>query len=159
MPWSSDKLNTKIEQSRKKISSFLGTRPEAPVFLCTQAELIARVKDELLSGGTPEDKITFLEKHIFPLLLGKYFKKTAEVWLVEGKGDSDSILVHELLHSIQTCSPKRENICDYLTYRITNDQTIMDEKLLSEWKEIERAHGLKGIKARFLSPGDCEDFF
>ena len=158
MPWSNDKLNSKIEQSRKKIKSFLGIRPEASVFLGTLNELITRVKNELLSGGTSKEKVVFLENHIFPLLLGKYFKTTKEIWLVEGKKDFDSILVHELLHSVQNCSPKRENICDYLTYRITNDPTIMDKTLLLEWKEIERTYGLEAIKARFLADGNCEDF-
>jgi hypothetical protein len=158
MPWSNDKLNSKIEQSRKKIKSFLGIRPEASVFLCTLNELITRVTSELLSGGTSMEKIIVLENHIFPRLLGKFFKTTKEIWLVEGKGDIDSVAVHELLHSVQTCSPKRENICDYLTYRITNDPTIMDKTLLSEWKEIERTYGLEAIKARFLADGNCEDF-
>nr|MDO8116854.1 hypothetical protein [Candidatus Sigynarchaeota archaeon] len=158
MPWSNDKFNSRIEQGRKKIKSFLNVQPGAPVFLCTLDELITRVRNELLSGGTSMEQVLFLEHNIFPFLLGKYFKKTREIWLVEGQDGLDSTLVHELLHSVQTCSPKRENICDYLTYRITNDPTVMARRLLSEWTEIERTCGLAAIKARFLGEGNCEDF-
>jgi hypothetical protein len=158
MPWSNDKFNSRIEQCRKRIEAFLGILPDTIVFLCTSDEMSARFKTELLAGGTSTKKVTFLEKHIFSLLSGKYFKNTNEIWLVERRSDINSILVHELLHSVQKCDPKRENICDYLTYRITNDPTLMEGKVLSEWAEIERAHGLDQIKSRFLAEGNCEDF-
>ncbi|HME50905.1 MAG TPA: hypothetical protein VKM55_01685 [Candidatus Lokiarchaeia archaeon] len=158
MPWSNDKFQSKIEHYRANIEAFLGIMPDALVFLCTRDEMTARVKTELLQRGTSADKLAFLEMHVFSLLLGKYFASKNEIWLIEGKGDIDAILVHELLHSVQKCNPKRENICDYLTYRITNDPTIMEEKLRSEWAEIERVHGLDQIKSRFLADGNCEDF-
>ena len=157
MPWSNDKLRSKIEQSRTSIEAFLGIVPDAVVYLCTRDEMTARVKAELLQRGTSTSKVAFLETHVFSLLLGKFFASTNEVWLIEGKGATDAILVHELLHSVQKCYPKRENICDYLTYRITNDTTIMEGKLRTEWAEIERVHSIDQIKSRFLADGNCED--
>ena len=137
MPWSNDTFRSRIEQARAKIDAYLGISPDALVFLCTRDEMTARLKAELLQRGTMTDKVAFLETHVFPLLLGKYFANTNEIWLIEGKGDIDAILIHELLHSVQKCDPKRENICDYLTYRITNDPTVMEGKLRTEWAEID----------------------
>ncbi len=158
MPWSNSKLEARIDHNRKRIKEFMGILPEARVLLCTRDEMCERVKGELLVGGRPVEKVAFLEKHIFPLLLGKYFKDSGEIWILEGKRDADTIVVHELLHSIQKCNPKRENICDYLVYRITNDPTIMESNLRLEWAEIEHVHGLDKIKSRFLSDGNCEAF-
>jgi len=158
MPWITDSFSETVVEAKKLIWQEFEIHADAIVLLCTQKEMIDRVILELSTRKIPKQRLNNLIQFILPLLVGKYFKETNEIWLIEEKGDNFSTLIHELLHSIQVCSPHREGLVDFLTYKITGDQTIIDPFLLKEWKELEMMHGLEAIKKRLLIPSDCEDF-
>ena len=146
MPWTTDRLNLLIVQARKLLlKEFPDTIFSADVFICSQMEMINRTKEEI-------------KKYYPSFIIGKYFSKENIIWLVEGKGDNLPTLLHELLHSIQKCSPNRENIVDFLVHKMLDNVDSIDQKVLNEWNEIEKAVGFKAIKERLRSEGDCEDF-
>ena len=107
-----------------------------------------------------KDKTHFRGKithYLAKFVAGKYFSQDDTIWLVQGKGVDLPTLVHEFLHSIQVCRPHRENIVEYLVYKLLKDCTLIDERKLNEWREIEKQVGWKGIKQRLVLEGDCED--
>ena len=157
MPWTNDSLAEFVVEGKRLIHQEFGINPDVTVLLCTLKELNVRISSELSTRVHPE-RLKKLQQFIIPLILGKYFKNTNEIWLIEGEGDKKSILIHELLHSIQICNSHRENIVDYLTYKITDDPTIITPSIVKDWNEIEKMHGIKAIKKRLLQPGDCEEF-
>lgn len=93
-----------------------------------------------------------------PNVIGKYFRLQDEIYLLHREGDNLTTLVHGLLHSIHQCSPNRENIVSYLTYRITQDASALNPHLQKEWEEIERDVGFKQIISKLVRAGDCEDY-
>ena len=93
-----------------------------------------------------------------PEIVGKYFKKPPEIWLVEGRDDTLSDLLHEVLHAIQLCHPHREGIVDYLTFMLTKDNKAIAEYDLENWREIAKGVRFKDIFKQLLSKGDCENF-
>ena len=157
MPWTNDSFAEFVVEGNRLIHQEFGIIPDATVLLCTREELNVRIIAELSTRVHPE-RLRRLQQFIIPLILGKYFKETNEIWLSEGEGDKKSILIHELLHSIQICTSHRESIVDYLTYKITDDPTIITPFTVKDWNEIEKLYGFEAIKKRLLQPGDCEDF-
>lgn len=89
---------------------------------------------------------------------GKHFFLKNEIWLIQQDGEQYEILVHELLHSIQRCSPDREGIVYYLTYKLTKNPAVIPVKKLQEWQEIEKSVGLKTIVKQLLLEKGCEEF-
>jgi hypothetical protein len=83
---------------------------------------------------------------------------THEIWLVQGRGENFPTLLHEMLHSIQKCTPNRENIVDFLVYKLTGQRDSILPEILADWIEIEKSIGLKNVKQRLISEGDCEEF-
>ena len=158
MPWITDSFSATVSEAKNLIYQEFSLHADAVVSLCTQKEMIERVTRELSMRTISKPRFNNLVRFILPLLVGKYFKETNEIWIIDGKGDDFPTLVHELLHSIQACSPHREGIVDFLTYKLTDDQTFVDPFLLKDWVEIEMLHGLESIKQRLLAQGDCEDF-
>jgi hypothetical protein len=105
-----------------------------------------------------DETINIQRLYYIPFFIGKFFRKTNQILLVEGKGDNWVTLIHELLHSIQKCSPKRESITDFLTFIITKNINAIESRELTDWDDIMRLHGISAIKQRFLKMGNCEDF-
>ena len=91
-------------------------------------------------------------------VIGKYFSQKNEIWLLDGKGVNIEVLTHELLHSIQRCKPNRENIVDYITYKLTGLTNQILDDILQEWNEIEKSIGFKVIVKQLLIEKDCEEF-
>jgi len=158
MPWITESFSKKVSEAKNLIYQEFELHADGIVLLCSQKEMIDKVILELSARKIQKPRLNNLIQFILPLLVGKYFKETNEIWVIEGKGDERSTLIHELLHSIQTCSPHREGIVDFLTYKLTGDQTIIDPFLLKDWEDIERIHGFEMVKKQLLIQGDCEDF-
>ena len=158
MPWTNIELEQKSDGLRTIIIDYLKIEPNSKIFLCTKQEMSIKLEEELRRKLVSKKKLDFFKTSIFPLVIGKFFSETNEIWLIEGPGEKKSVVIHEMLHSIQVCMEHREGICDYLTYKLSKDSTSIDENTLMDWSEIERIHGITAIKKRFLLKGDCEDF-
>ena len=158
MPWHSKDILLITEKGRNLIHAGFGIRPNSNIFVCTEQEIYQATLNELISNQYPEYKIEFLKKYYLPDIIGKYFAQTNEIWLVDGKGTNLPSVIHELIHSIQKCFPHREDIVEYLTYKILNGDSPIERSILTEWDEIESEHGLSIIKKQILLDSDCEDF-
>lgn len=160
MPWISEEFSHVIKEGRALVETEFGVRPTAIVFFCTEEEIFQETRRELTSRSISSERLKFLEKKVFPQIIGKFFPEKKEIWLVDGKGTTVSTLVHELIHSIQKCAPHRENIVDFITYRILkgSEKPSIEPELLGEWTEIESQYGFARIKQNILRKGDCEDF-
>jgi hypothetical protein len=158
MPWESEEFLPTIIQSKNIIEKEFGIRPNAAILLCTYEELSQTTIFELTKKKYSQEKLKFLKKYIIPKIIGKYFAKSNEIWLIDGKGTNFPTLIHEMIHSIQNCAPNREHIVDYITYRILKKEAPIEQNVLLEWTEIESSHKFSKIKKQILSDGDCEDF-
>jgi len=154
MPWTNDNLDTLITKARQLLLKEFPDVFTAQVYICTQSEMIDRIKKEI----TREEFKGEVKRYLARFVIGKYFAPGHVIWLVEGKGETLPTLLHELLHSIQRCGPHRENIVNYVVYKILNRPDLIDHRIREEWEEIEKSVGFKEIKKRFRSEGDCEDF-
>ena len=123
-------------------------------FSSTQLEMIEKIEKEIKR----EEFKGEIKKYLPRFIIGKYYAGENVIWLVEGKEVNLPALIHELLHSIQKCTPNRENIVDFLVYKMLDNENSIDQKVLKEWNEIEKTFGFKVIKERLLSERDCEDF-
>lgn len=158
MPWQPEPFNSVIQEAKVFIFDNFKINTTANIFICSFNELEKTILKELKDTNINEEKIEHIKKIYIKRVIGKYFSKTNEIWLLEGKGNNLEVLIHELLHSIQKCSPNRENIVDFLTYKITGLRTQIPNETLKEWLEIEKSYGFKKIKHQFLLEEDCEDF-
>ena len=145
-------LRTKIiiQQNFKKTIT-------AKIYVCTLEELAEAVIDEMSNGKRPQWEQDYI-KLVIPHLEGQYLQGKNEIWLVEGKGEIKHVILHEMIHSIQICQPNRENINDYICYRLLKDDGFIDQSIIIEWKEIEKTVGFKKILNRIITQGDCEEF-
>ena len=156
MRYPSDQLLESIDRAKQLIFEHFQIDIKAEIFVCTIDEMTNRLKQiyapkALNVFGKIEPLISYLD--------GKYFKEGQEIWLIEGRGENLPTIMHEILHSIQNCNADhREPIVHYLTFKLTGDKTGIYNSLIEDWREIERIHGLKQIKERLTSEGDCEDF-
>jgi hypothetical protein len=183
MPWFSTNYSQIIKEARDIIGDNFNIRPTAKVIICTEQEIYDATLNELISRNIPQKQIDFLKIFSLKLMIGKHFAATNEIWLVDGKGINLSTLVHEMIHSIQKCNPNRENIVDYVTYRILNGNIpngnipngnipngnipngnipngniSIESGVLLEWYEIESQNTFSAIKKQVLQEKDCEDF-
>lgn len=154
MPWTTDRLDFLISEVRELLLKEFPDIFTASIFICSQIEMVINIKKQIKRDEFKGEIQDYLAKFI----IGKYFAEENVIWLVEGKGDNVPTLLHELLHSIQKCAPHRENIIEYLMYKLMDRSDIIDHRLLIEWKEIEKTHGFEVIKEKLLSKSDCEDF-
>ena len=127
MPWLPENFIETISEAKERISNNFEVIPSASVFLCSFDEFSNAVLEELKDRNFSKEQIETIKRIYLNQIIGKYFYKTNEVWLLEGKGDNLETLVHELLHSIQKCEPNREKIVDYLTYKLTGLSTQITE--------------------------------
>jgi len=158
MPWLPDDFHATIVSAERIIEKEFGISPTVPVYLCSLDELKDAVLGELEGTNFNAAQIESVKKYYLNRIIGKFFRETKEIWLLEGKGDNLGTLVHELLHSIQKCAPNIENIVDYLTYKLTGSSSAILQEVLSDWSEIERLHSYGRIKRRLITEGDCEEF-
>ena len=158
MPWQPEPFNSVIKEAKVLIFDHFKINTSANIFICSFSELEKAILKELKDTNITEEKIEHIKKIHIKRVIGKYFSKTNDIWLLEGKGNNIEVLMHELLHSIQKCSPNREKIVDYLTYKITGLRTQIPNEIFKEWREIEKNYGYKKIKTPFLLQKDCEDF-
>ena len=158
MPWLPDAFLMVIAEAGRLIQKEFGITPKASVFLCSSGELDDAVLREIERINLTAVQIRKIKNVYLRRIIGKFFKESDEIWLLEGKGDNIETLVHELLHSIQKCAPNIENIVDYLTYKLTGSSTMILEFIIDDWSEIERIYGYGEIKLRLVTDGDCEEF-
>lgn len=145
MPWTTDRLESLISEARTLLLREFPDNFSASIYICSQAEMIDKTKEEM-------------RETLARFVIGKYFAKENMIWLVEGNGVNLPTLIHELLHSIQKCSPHREQIVEYIVYKLLEHSCSIDQALLRDWEEIETSVGFDKIKERLLSEGDCEDY-
>ena len=146
-----------VTEAKQLITQEFKVQMNANVELCTQNELVRKILEDAQKRNLSVAEIQSISL-LFPFLYGKYFKHSNTAWVIRGKGDNLSVIVHELLHSIQICNPRRENIVDYITFRLTNEAKFIDPLVKREWEEIEKIYGWERIKQRILIEGDCENF-
>ena len=138
-----------------------GVGSNAEVFFCTINEFKQRFATEEMDTKFSPDIRELILKRVVPILEGKVWKNTNEIWLINGKGDNLGTLIHEYIHSIHVCRPHREPIVEYLSMIICEDHNIsynINRNLYSEWEMIEKDVGFETIKKQILKKGDCEDF-
>ena len=158
MTWIDPKFQSIIDEGKQLVQEFLSCELSAIVLFCSRKEM-----SQVLIKEFEHKLINELEREVFlyelEFIEGRYFKEKNEIWLVDQYGNNLETLIHEYLHSIQTCSPRRENIVKFLTYRLTESSSGIESKVLTEWLEIEKQEGLESIKKRLKTEGDCEEFW
>lgn len=157
MSLTSDQFLKLVTEAKHLIFQEFKIQANANVELCTQDELVNRILADAQERNLSAAELQQISP-LLPFLCGKYFKHSNTAWVVHGKGDNLAVIGHELLHSLQVCNPRRENIADYITFRLTNEAKFIDPSIKREWEEIERVYGWEKIKQRILIQGDCEDF-
>lgn len=158
MAWSSSKLSSLIDQAKKEISRFYPKVVlNATVLISTEHQLVDALIQEKISENAPDKEIIRI-KTLRSFFDGMYFKDKNEIWLIQKRGEKLGTLINEFLHSIQLCSPNRERIVEYLTYKLTGDSNELLTARLDEWTEIEKSLGLKKILSQLVKLKDCEDF-
>ena len=152
----SDQLLESIDKAKQLIFEYFQINIEADIVVCTIDEMTNHLNQIYSPKASPIfDKV----KPLIRYLDGKYFKEEQEIWLIEGRGENLPTIMHEMLHSIQKCNTNhREPIVHYLIFKLTGDKTGIYNALIEDWTEIDKIHGLKQIKERLISEGNCEDF-
>ena len=158
MPWQDESLQSTVLKANEVIFQFIGKRPNCPVLICTKKELVREISIELQLDGISKEKIEMNQIFVFPKVIGKFFHRKNEIWILDKEKGNFELFVHEILHSIQKCNPNREGITDYLTYLITKNTSIIDPNAKEEWDHLTRTMKKKKLIERYLSDGDCEDF-
>lgn len=158
MPWQPESLNKLIEEAKNLIIKYFKVEVATEVYLCSRDEMSKAVLEELKKNNRSDKTIDHIKKIYLKRIIGKYFAEKNEIWLLEGIGDTIEVLVHELMHSIQKCTPNREKIVDYLTYKLTSLKNQIPEETLREWTDIEKTYSFKVIVNQLLEEKDCEDF-
>ena len=160
MTWSDPSFIPTVTHAKSIIEESFGKSSNATILFCSLAELQVAVNQEYKDKNLSPFQQQLLQ-HNLERIEGRFFSSTNEIWLVDGKGTNFETLIHELLHSIQQCNPHRENIVQFLTFRIVNDPNnhdIIEPATLRDWLEIEKQKGFDHIKKRIIFPGDCEEF-
>ena len=146
-----------VTQARQLITQEFNIETTARMECCTEKEItdiiVRDAQDRNLSNATIQSMLRKI-----PFLHGIYFRHTNTAYVIFGKGNNLPIITHELMHSIQVCSPHRDDILDYISYKLTDDTRFIDPVLKREWEERERIYTWQRIKTRILREGDCEDF-
>jgi len=146
-----------VAEARKLILREFNVHTSAKVELCTEIELAEIILDDAQRRNLSKQKIQHIMQ-LLPFLYGKYFLHSHTAYVILGRGDNLAIIIHELLHSIQLCASNREDIVDYISYKLTNETKFIDPALKREWEELERIYTWEKIKHRLLIAGNCEDF-
>ena len=157
MPWLSNDFSLIVSRAKKLIEKEFGVKTKTKPYLCNKEEIIVQTKKELSKFDLSKENYIKLVESVLPSLMGKFFKDMDEIWIIEEETNNFPLIVHELLHSIQICSPQREGIVDYITYKLTGSRTCIDPYIKEDWKELERIHGFFLIKKQLLRKGNCED--
>ena len=157
MTWFDPEFQPVIDEAKELVYKMFLCDLSANVFHCSLKEIKDTVIKEFIDKlRSPLEREVFFFELAF--IEGRYFRDKNEIWLVEHRGNNLETLIHEYIHSIQKCNPHRENIVKYLTYKITRNIKTIENNLLKEWVEIEKIEGIKDIKKRLVTSGDCDDF-
>ncbi len=151
----SDQLLELVSRGRILIEKVFGVQVTAEIRVGTSTDLIPPIRKSFTKRAP--HLVPKIES-LIPDLDGIYLKDTHEIWIVQGRGENFQTVLHEMLHSIQNCTPNRENIVDFLVYTLVGLNDSILPEVLTEWNEIEKSVGLKSIQTRLLSKGDCEEF-
>lgn len=157
MVWINPDLDDLILRAKNRILEDFNITFEVVIHTCTLQEMEFAVIEEQRSFGATEEDLKFIQS-VLENIKGKYFSKRKQIWLIQGKGEKYETIVHELLHSTQKCTGKREPIVRYITSKLTENRSVLSSKRLAEWQEIEKMVGFSQIKLRLLSEGHCEEF-
>lgn len=157
MPWINPDLEPIIKKAKEILKVHFQFKFNITIRVCTLKEMTNETIKEALQNGKSETQINKM-KLVLPLIKAKFFYFLNEIWLVDEKGETLFTIVHELLHSIQECSPKRENINFFICYKLLDDSSRLTSSQLKDWLEIEKTVGFEKIKERLLTLGHCEEF-
>ncbi|MFV2015223.1 MAG: hypothetical protein ACC656_07345 [Candidatus Heimdallarchaeota archaeon] len=157
MPWNNPYLNPIIEKAKKILKKHFQTELDTIIRVCSLEEMTEETLKEANQDRKTKTQIDRIIS-VLPVMRGKYFHFLNEIWVIEEKGENLLTIVHELLHSIQKCNPKRENINFFICYKLLNDDSRLTPSQLKDWLEIEKMVGFEKIKEQFLTSGHCEDF-
>lgn len=146
-----------VTQARQLITQEFNIETIASVECGTEKEIMDIIVRDAQERNLSNATILSMLRKI-PFLYGIYFKHSSSAYVIFGKGNNLPIITHELLHSIQVCNPHRDDILDYISYKLTDDVRFIDPVLKREWGDRERIYTWKRIKARILRDGDCDDF-
>lgn len=158
MPWKTETLNQLEAKVRTLIQEQFEIDFNVRIWVCDELEMENAVIDELKAQQISPQRIAYFKSNFIPFIIGKFFRQSNQILLIQGKGEIISVLLHEILHSIQRCAPHRENIVDYIVFRILHKRNEIAENIIHDWEELEKIHGFEKIKARLIHTGDCEDF-
>ena len=158
MPWKDISISHLVDSAQVLIQSEFGLTPLPEFYLCTRDELIQATLEELRTNKINPESIRYAQEFLLPSIIGKFFKLTKQIWLVDGLGTNIDTILHELLHSIQECFGSREPITDFITFHLTGNRAYINEYDLENWLEIEKKNGWIQIKKRYIKNGDCEEF-
>jgi len=109
----SDQLLELVLQGRILIEKVFGVQVTAEIRVGTSTDLVPPIRKSFAERAP--HLVSKLESLISDLD-GIYLKDTHEIWIVQGRGENFQTVLHEMLHSIQNCTPNRENIVDFLVY-------------------------------------------
>ncbi len=157
MVWTNPDLEPLINRSKDLIKKFFNKTVTALIFVCTLQELSEEVIKEMNQDHRPLWEENYI-RLIIPSLEGKYFHDKNEIWLIQSNGEKINVILHEMIHSFQQCRPNRENIIDFISFKLLNDSSFIKADVLHEWKEIEKDVGFKAILNNIQSNSDCEEF-
>lgn len=157
MPWDNTELHPVIQKARNVLQIHFDDAFETPIRICKLSEIRKETIREGNMDGKNETQIKRIQS-IMPFMRGKFFHSLQQIWLVEEKGENLFTIVHELIHSIQKCAPKRETITFFICYKILDDSSRLTKSELNDWLAIEKMVGFERIKTRLFTPGHCEEF-
>ena len=140
MVWKDKNLEQLVQEAKKLLRTIISHDFNSEIFICSRLELELAITNEL--QGKISDKQFSQVKQSIDLIEGRYFKSTNQIWLVNDRGVSLDTIIHELLHTIQICSPNREGIIYFITYKLTHNNAHINSFLLRDWIEIEKIMAL-----------------
>ena len=82
MPWTNDNLDLLFSKARKILLNEFPDIFTARIYICTQLEMIEKIKKEIKR----EEFKGEIKKYLARFIIGKYYAEENIIWLVEGKG-------------------------------------------------------------------------
>ena len=157
MPWQNQESMELTNKAKALIKKRFNLDIESKVYIASEQELVEKILSEQRNEGRSIEELEKI-KYELKYILGRYFAKSDEIWLLENEGLVIDVIVHEMMHAIQKCGPHREPLADYLTFKLTGNKEYIRDSVLKDWEAIEKNQGLKRIIERLQKFGDCEDF-
>lgn len=156
MVWQDDSLQNLVQEAKELLRTLFSNDFTTEIYICSFDELQSAITTEL-KGTMPDREFSQIMRSL-NYTDGRYFKKKNQIWLVNDRGVNVDTIIHELLHTIQICSPHREGIVYYITYKITHNDSHIKKFMLQDWIEIEKTYSFKLIIQQLFKNTDCENF-